>query len=426
MGDLRAYVVAGLLMGASPVWAQVQAGTPLTVQLDATAKMKVGEPLTGRLLHPVYTDNRLVLPEGTLVRGRVTALKADDGRRLRGRLRGDFTPFHVPVVSFDELVLPGGETMQFESGRVTDGAPVFVLVTPPPTKGGFLRQEIGSAKTMVKGDVAVLTAPGKAARLRNFVYSQLPYHPEGIDQGTAWTMEVAKGFDGGGEVAENLPLVAVSPSEPTTWMLRANLKQGIDSATTKMGTEVEATVAEPVFNPDHSLAVPQGTKLLGSVTQVRPARRFGRAGVLRFDFKQIVLPGLEPTSVQATMKAVDSNNGQLALDSEGQAKPKPQDKLAVPLLLVVMAARPLDSDGHVGASAGKNALGSNGFGVIGRVVGVAAGSANLAAGIGYYQAMLSIYDRWIARGKEVRFPRDTRIVLETTARRTAAMPTGVR
>ena len=69
----------------------------------------------------------------------------------------------------------------------------------------------------------------------------------------------------------------------------------------------------------------------------------------------------------------------------------------------------------------KNAAGSNAIGVIGFAVGTAARQPNLAAGIGFYGAALSIYERWLRRGKEVAFAKDTRVVIQTTGRRSAAM-----
>jgi len=310
-------------------------GAPLTIQLDTQAPMRLGAPLTGHLLHPVYQENHLILPEGTLVYGTVTALQPDRSRRIHGRLRADFTPFHIPVV-------------QFHQGTVTNGAPVYSLVGPPPSKGGFLHQEIGFAKTAMQGDIAIVTGPNKGQRLVTFVYSQLPYHPESISRGTAWTTEVSQPLTIGGSASDPLlvPLSERKQGDSHTWL-------------------------------------PEGAQLLGSVVQGRPARKFARAGVLRFHFREMKLPSGVHTSVQATLKAADSGDAQLALDSEGQAKLKPQDKLALPLFLVALAGRPLDPH-HGGPTAGKDAAGSNGFGIIDRVVGIAAGSADLAAGIGYY------------------------------------------
>jgi hypothetical protein len=49
-------------------------------------------------------------------------------------------------------------------------------------------------------------------------------------------------------------------------------------------------------------------------------------------------------------------------------------------------------------------------------VGIAAGSRNLAAGIGFYAAGLSFYTRWIAHGHNVTFVKNTRIEVITASR----------
>ena len=140
--------------------------------------------------------------------------------------------------------------------------------------------------------------------------------------------------------------------------------------------------------------------------------------MLHFDFRQLILPTGTTQNVQVSLTGVDSAAGQnLALDSEGQVKPKPQNKLLVPFTLLVLAARPLDVDrGDATSGAfGKDAVASNSLGVIGFIVGIAAGQRNIAAGFGYYGAAISIYERWVKRGREVNFPRDTRLVLQTTS-----------
>ena len=65
----------------------------------------------------------------------------------------------------------------------------------------------------------------------------------------------------------------------------------------------------------------------------------------------------------------------------------------------------------------KTLVASNSLGVIGFIIGTAAGQRNIAAGFGYYGAAISIYERWIKRGREVTFARDTRLVLQTRPRR---------
>jgi len=58
----------------------------------------------------------------------------------------------------------------------------------------------------------------------------------------------------------------------------------------------------------------------------------------------------------------------------------------------------VDKDDGASGAFGKNAVASNSLGVIGFIVGTAAGQRNIAACIGYYGAAISIYERWIKRG----------------------------
>ena len=426
-----------LLLSPSPgrpqtAAANLPAGTPLPVQIDDHLPMRVGQSIQGQLIYPAYADNHLVLPEKTVVTGNVVELHSNHSRRIHARLRGDFTPFDIPVVHFSAITLPDGATVPIRTDNVTDGAPIFRAVAPPPSKGGFIRQGINMGMQVARDDLAMYTAPGKADRLLQFVYGQLPYHPQRIEKNTAWTIEtldpisipaqpVALPPPATPQLAAPPPAAAAAttPQPPSTWMLEAFLNEALDSSTAHVGQQVRATVAKPIFNPDNTVAVPQGATLVGAVTKAKPARSFGRNAALRFDFQQIVFPSTKAQNIQATLTEADSSDRTLALNSEGEAKSKPKDKVSLPLILALLASRPLDGDrdgGSGGGGLGKNAIGSNGFGLVGRVVGITGGSPNLAAGIGYYGTALALYDRWIARGQQKVFPRDTRIVVQTTAR----------
>ena len=174
---------------------------------------------------------------------------------------------------------------------------------------------------------------------------------------------------------------------------------------------MEALVAEPVFNADHSIAVPQGTLLLGTVTQCAPGRSFGRKGKLRFDFREMRFPQGASQHIEGMLEGADSaRSANLELDAEGGVKPKPENRVTVPLVLGLLASHALDDDSN---QAGSAATGSNGLGFVGRIVGIASGTRDVAAGIGFYGTALSVYDHWIAKGKDVVFVKDTR--LEITA-----------
>ena len=414
-----------VLMGAAvqaqePATVALPVDTPMWVQSKREVRLRVGQEIDGRLLYPVYAENRLVLPIGTAVRGTVRELLADHAHRVQARLRADFTPFSRPVVRFEEIQLPSGAWRAMQAGPAADGEPVLRLTPPPPRHGGLIRREMAMVGGMAKDRLRLVTAPGKAVRLRNLLYSQLPYHPQQIAENTVWTINTTAPMallerDGEGSAR---PPAALKPEAQTasgespaegTWTLNAYLPETLSSARAHVGQPMRAIVAEPVKGTDGMIAVPEGAVLQGEITRAKPARRFGRAGELRFEFHQLLLPGAEQAQqVQAMLKGIDTNGAaNLALDREGKVQPKPQDKIVVPLLLLALASRPLDNDGGRHAFR-KDALASNSLGVIGFIIGTAARQPNVASGIGFYGTALATWDRWIKKGEDTTLRRNTR------------------
>jgi hypothetical protein len=394
--------------------------------------------LQGRLVYPVYVGNRIALPAGTTLRGRVIRLDSDRNRRIHSRLRGDFTPFHVPIVQFDQAALQDGAVQPIVCGSAQDGM-LILRLSPPPgqRKGSFIGRQLGDAKRRVKEVAALFTAPGRGDRLLQFVYGQLPYHPQRIETGTTWGVELVQPFrvklnDSplAGPRGSAMPPIRGSgpsqtPAEQTAeWQLHTYLQQTISSAKAKPGDTFQASVAEPVFNSDNALVVPQGSLLIGEITQAKPARSFGRQGKLRFHFTQLRLPSGFSQPVEGAVSRIDSNkSANLQIDPEGGIQPQSQNRVVVPLILTFLAGRAFDDDGNRTLN---NAVASNGFGIVGRVVGIAASSRNVAAGIGIYGAALSFYDLWLARGHDVVFAKNTRIEITTTPRRSRLKASEVR
>jgi hypothetical protein len=412
-----------LVLTAVPAWSQTKtitlpAGTPLPVRVVQHAPIHRGEIVKAELLYSVYVDNQIALKEKTTLLGNVTELHPDTTRRIHARINGDFTPFHTPVVRFSQIVLADGQAIPLEAGPATDGAPILRLNAPAPRKGGFIRRQWDTGMQIARDQISVFTAPRKGDRLLQLIYHQLPYHPERIEDGTSWTIETTEPISLPSPPLQSPPSEA-SPTSTDTgrspWKMEAYLREPLSSATAKMGQQVEAVLAEPIYNRDHTIAVPQGALLMGAVTQARPARSFQRAGVLSFDFKQIKLPGGTSQNVQSALTGVDAASAaNLAMDSEGRVKPKPQDKVVVPLILALLATRPLDEDSEF--QSGRNFVGANGFGLAGNLIALATGSAKVSAGIGAYGTAVSLYRRWIAHGSDVVFAKNTRIVIEATPR----------
>jgi len=381
--------------------------------------MKTGESLEGRLLYPVYVDNRIAIRAGVTVRGTVIKLDSDRSRRIHARLRGDFTPFHIPIVLFDELVLPDGDLEPMTTDSARDGAPILRLSPAPGAKkGSIVSRQIAAEKQRIKDAAAQITAPGRGDRLVQFIYGQLPYHPERIETGTAWTFDLAQPLNieiTDGRQADRAQADPPGPSAATEWRLRAYLQGTISSANTKIGDTFQAVVSEPVFNAEHAVVVPQGSVLVGEITQTKPARSFGRQGKLRFRFRQLKLPTGFTQPVEGALAGVDANkSANLQIDPEGGIAPKPQSRVLRPLVRTFLAGRGLDDDGSRVAN---GAVASNGLGIVGRIVGIVASSRNVAAGIGFYGAALAFYDLCLARGHNVVFSKDTRIEVTTTPAR---------
>jgi hypothetical protein len=205
--------------------------------------------------------------------------------------------------------------------------------------------------------------------------------------------------------------------KPEIWSIHALLTDDLTSASIKPGDQVKALVVEPVFDKDRTLVVPQDSILIGRVTTAKAAHALGRNGKLRFTFQEVRFPeamdgSLHGRPVEGLLAGATSQRAQgLSLDAEGTISPRNQSSVIAPLLLTVLAGRALDDDGNLTVGTG---VASNGFGLVGRVVGVAAGNRNLAAGLGYYAAALSFYENFLRHGRDVVFPRNTRIEIETT------------
>ncbi len=394
---------------------EIPAGTSLQVESSRPHPMKAGELIDARLLHPIYANGKLIIPENTELRGSVIALDPDTKSRWHARLRGDFTPFHIAELRFNEMVL-NGVTLRIEASDATGGAPVVHLSTPSATpRRSFLAKEWGQVKASLHNRIAYFTEPGKGDRALQLLYHQLPYHPERIEAHTTWSFELKAPLDIPASFrAADAPIAqpATSPGKPEVWDVHALLARDLSSATARPGDSVQALVVEPVYDKDRQLVVPQGATLVGKVTSARAARSFGRNGKLRFTFQQVQFPEGFDRPVEGSLGgATTERNRNLSLDAEGTISPKNQSSVIAPLLLTLLAGRALDEDGSLTAN---NTVASNGFGLIGRIVGITAANRGVAAGLGYYAASLSVYENFLHPGRDVVFPKDTRIEIETT------------
>jgi hypothetical protein len=156
----------------------VPKGTSLQVALEQEVRIKkVGEPIHGRIVEPVYALDRLVVPVGSEITGEVTKIDAiSSGKPTLSVLNADFTPLRNFEVGFKELVLPDGRHLSLHTSVTPDSGQLVQFVTAPETKDkksikDKAAEKTSEAKQQAKQqwDVAMkqLKTPGRVHRLND-------------------------------------------------------------------------------------------------------------------------------------------------------------------------------------------------------------------------------------------------------------------
>jgi hypothetical protein len=170
----------------------VRVGTLLRVALDERVTLRrVGQPVLGTLIEPVYSYDRVVLAAGTKVIGHVEKLERVPGAtRLRAILRGDLTPLRRAILRFDTLI--SGDCTEIPVLTQVDAGfeNVSLEVAAASPKTGKLaqaRQEIAQRMAQM---AAPLKGPDKMERLKELLTNRLPYHAQYLHRGTVYAAEV--------------------------------------------------------------------------------------------------------------------------------------------------------------------------------------------------------------------------------------------
>jgi hypothetical protein len=403
----------------------VPEGVPLHIRVTRTAHLHLGAAVIGVLAEPIYVRDRLVLPTGSAVRGTVTEyVPVERLVREQALLNGDVTPLRNPVVDFATVHLAAEDVDVPLDTRALIRTTQLVRFTST-RKQSLIHQGITAAKARVHDAYESLFGPDKKDRALQLLYGQLPYHPQRIWAGTQFVANL------------NAPVTVELPPEPPVAdsdsgslsgkVVDARLAESLDSKTTKKGEAVTALVTVPVFDNDHKLILPEGAELDGLVSSSKPARSFGRNGQLRFAIRGVKNPiqpaGQHKETVYGTLSGAEGSAGQnLSVDAEGNVKANPdKNRFVAPLLLAVTAMAGADQDsgqaGGGGNPAVRNmAVASNGFGLVARVVAIVATSRNVALSFGAYAFAKSVYFRFLTRGHEVTFPKDTELEITFSTR----------
>jgi hypothetical protein len=431
--DLAAQAIAG-----PPVTVpmSVPSGTPIKVALDSEVRIReVGQPIHGKTTEPVYAFDKLLIPVGTPVNGRVSAIDAVPKKiRTLEAMDANFSPVRRVHVQFDELVMADGRRvlMQTVASPAPDGVLRFVPANEKAANTNKVQdlaaKKVSATRQQVRQQWAALQKqihePGKVHKLKRLALAQLPVHPQYIDMGTSFNADLQRPLDFGTESVKPEALTNVGAPPPSGSVVHARLLTPLNSSTSRKGDMVEALITEPLVASDH-LILPEGSVIRGSVMQVQPARRLARNGQLRILFHEVAPPnGLEQKVVTSLEGVAVAKGEHLKLDAEGGAQvTTPRTRYLTTGIQVMLAATSAAPDGdrnlHGGGGGdigGGAANGASGFRFVGMIVGVLARSRVVATGFGAYGAASSIYYHFLARGRDVVYPKDMAMVIGLGAR----------
>jgi hypothetical protein len=412
----------------------VPAGVPLRVELDKSYSMRTGTRIEGHLTEPVYLIDHVVVPVNTKVYGTITG-KHGVSRQVRtaAMFNGDLTPLKDADVTFSELQTPDGHHYGIETDATERTTNVVRMTAPDGAPRRSLMQRISAAFSWTKRETAAgFSTPHKMDKAKQALYAQIPVHPQELWAGTQYDAELKQPLELEGQAVPAPVPVADLSELKLTGNIEARLVDPVDSSTATAGMPVEAVLTQPLFEdvPANTLQstdtaasvspqvhgkllLPEGTHLIGSVVQAKPAGMFGHNGSLRLTFRKVELPEGDERVVHGRVIAAESvKTDRVQIDNEGQIKAGGANRFLAPITLGSLAAV---SD-STGAGLVKEAMTSNGLDLLTRVVGTAASNGGLVSGFAYYEVGKVVFDTWIARGHEVTFAKDTRLEIELSQR----------
>ncbi|HWC96255.1 MAG TPA: hypothetical protein VG456_05890 [Candidatus Sulfopaludibacter sp.] len=419
----------------------IPAGAPLRLYLTRRVPKRIDAPVEAKVMESLFAFDREVVPAGSVVTGKVSRLQpAGKWRRFQAIVNGDFTPLHGALVQFDSLKLPDGKIVPIHTMETVAMNSIYREPSskkkkakssqPQAQNNGLLGTAKQTAKNQLQGAVNSRTrgiadlvrGPDKKERTIDFLWAKLPYHPQYMRHGARFDAPLSESLEFGEESVKVSDLAQLGAQPAPDSVARVRLLTALDSHTSKQGETVEATVVAPMYSADRKLVMPEGTRLIGTVTVATHARSFHRGGKLRFSFQKVELPtavaGLRPaveSKTQATLSGAEgSGPAPINVDSEGGVQAKEsKTRFVAPVISLMLASRAADNDaGHHHADgstgeanvSGRTLGGGMGFGLLGSAVSQSSRYVGMA--FGYYGLAWSVYNNVVAKGGEVQFDKN--------------------
>ncbi len=387
---------------------QVEQGVPLEILLTDSVPSRLDMPVHGKTVYPVYAFDRVVIPSGTEVLGKITGFKeSSKWKRTSLMLRGDFTPIRQAEITFDTLILKDGTRIPIETSVVS-------------------RESV--VRRLNKGKMQTLSATPqeRPGFMHDMLWSLSPYRPQSIPAGMTYEATLQKPLDFGSAVVRTSTLADVGAEPQSGSVVYARLLTSLNSKTTKPGTLVQAELTYPLFSENRRISFPVGSTLFGEVLSTKRAGSWNHGGEIALKFTKIepplmvMLPAAKALDIEARMVGVQTavDLSQLQFDVDGAMRmTNSKQRFFAPAF---SAAGSLPISGVATPSLGNAFAEAYGSNILGRISGGSSGfglPAGVAAGMfpplglstGAFNVGRSIYSNLIGHGKDIDLPLNTSI-----------------
>jgi hypothetical protein len=236
-------------LGATPmpIAMSVEVGTPIKVAIDSDVRVrKVGQAIQCRTTEPVYAFDKLLIPVGTVVNGKVSAIDAVPKMvRTMQAANGNFSPARKVHVQFDELVRDDGRRvpLQTVASPAPDGVLRFVSAKEKPEQKNKVQDAASKQVSATRQAIHQkwndlqnqIHEPGKMHKVKRILLAQLPVHPQYIDAGTSFNADLLQPLDFGTEAVKPERLTDIGSPPPNGSVVHARLVTALSSSTAKQG-----------------------------------------------------------------------------------------------------------------------------------------------------------------------------------------------
>jgi len=250
---------------------------------------------------------------------------------------------------------------------------------------------------------------------KNYLSAQLPVHRQFLQPGTCFDAELQEPLSFGIVKRTSGDLAAIGRQPDQGSVLQAELTSRVSSSDAHPGTAVEAVLTAPLFDSSHQLLLPADSRLIGEVTQAKPAGALHHNGTLRFVFNKIETPEGLRQAMQGSLQGVEVERAaNLKIDAEGGATVSDGKgrylSTGLSILIAAESAHPEHDNGAPdnAADPGAHAVaGASGFKAVGAITSLVAQSKIFSSVLAGYGASMSIYSHFLSRGRDVTFAKHT-------------------